>query len=376
MVEALRSSGRRIVSAPRGTPTAWSLGPNRNGCATGDSDRTPAQSRPYPNIPTGIHSQPDMYRQTLPFVLCRHRMISDRQVPVGLLYIRTYTGGEIAVFFATKSENLQYSRTAAKSKLLLPVQVHPIPFSYHSQEDTVKQSILTREYQSAQDFQTAIMPFREEFCGYEPVELKNFVENYTGALGAFGTCELFMRQHDRASALAVYPGYQAYNSDVGLRQNDKGLEMLARAIDSFGDFKTIVEGEPPGLYDFTEGLNQFRRDFLDVVVGYEVKTSDVQRISALLEETITIALAQGELGVVNHVEQKLTELDALRRSPDRGTAENIPFWKAVGIAIMLGVVVAIVIRCINKRRASDCRILEKAAYTAGWGIGGLLVLFC
>ena len=180
----------------------------------------------------------------------------------------------------------------------------------------------------------------------------------------------------RASALAVYPGYQAYNSDVGLRQNDKGLEMLARAIDSFGDFKTIVEGEPPGLYDFTEGLNQFRRDFLDVVVGYEVKTSDVQRISALLEETITIALAQGELGVVNHVEQKLTELDALRRSPDRGTAENIPFWKAVGIAIMLGVVVAIVIRCINKRRASDCRILEKAAYTAGWGIGGLLVLFC
>ena len=205
------------------------------------------------------------------------------------------------------------------------------------------QILLSREQQAGIEFQTYSASFKELFLESDSKNLRIFANAFIGAMTNFGQCELYARKAERAKILNVFPEVQRNGLQQSQRQNDKGLELLEHALAAFKSFNLESQGEPisGGRPNLTP-LTSFRGDLVSFIVDLEIKASDAEEINKVLTETIEIVSGRGETGILNYVEGKLTELAGVRKRADRGAVSNIPYWKLVGIAIMLGIVVSIV----------------------------------
>jgi hypothetical protein len=119
-------------------------------------------------------------------------------------------------------------------------------------------------------------------------------------------------------------------------------------------------------------LQEARLRFNLYLSDSELKGSDIKKLNLVFDE-VEFAFNKSEKAVGELVNQKLIELQKLRKSPDRGNVENIPIWKLVSIAVYVGVGLTYVIRCILLDR---CSRGEKAFFYLTALILGISLKFC
>ena len=95
-----------------------------------------------------------------------------------------------------------------------------------------------------------------------------------------------------------------------------------------------------------EGVNNTRAQLLQHIAELEVKPSDALKIRDAIDRALEPAKQLSADALPSFFEKAIDELRGLRERPDRGTNENIPWWKIAGIVLIAAGFVAAVIACI------------------------------
>ena len=91
----------------------------------------------------------------------------------------------------------------------------------------------------------------------------------------------------------------------------------------------------------------------ELLAASQLTSSDVSKIINAFDDIVKQATISGEFGVVTFMCDKLIELKEVRLSASRGTEENIPIWKIIGILIIFGFPIYKSLRCIRKGKCCN-----------------------
>lgn len=232
----------------------------------------------------------------------------------------------------------------------------------------MRNEILTREQNADLDFLLMSLPFRNSFNYNDESKLNEFVEGFLNAVSYFGLSELEFRKKDRCEGKASFKLLKSSYNLNGVRYNKKGLKSLSIASSELKLFKSNLKIDKKNIFKDEE----FKQDLLSFFVDLEIKPSDVNKLTGVLNETLK-ECSKGPEQTILFLQKKVEELNKLRNSPDRGAIDNIPWWKLVAIAVMIGLSVWDIWRCIYK---GVCSKAEKAAIKAGYTIASLVAKFC
>ena len=231
-------------------------------------------------------------------------------------------------------------------------------------------SIFSREQEALISYQSACLTFERMQRANGNEALLSFTTLYSESFGFFGATELIARQSERYDAVGIMADYSAVLAARSASMNQRGLDVLSRAKDSF--VKLTMEDEP--IWDnpkLKEQLESARNQIVEYIVELEIKASDVKKLDAIVAECFTAA-QNGKTALSKYVLAKVDELDRIRRDTDRGNRENIPFWKVIGIAIFIGAWIWGFISCAFFR----CTVSSTVAPGVLALIGLALILFC
>ena len=202
--------------------------------------------------------------------------------------------------------------------------------------------ILAREQARLSQYTAGLIDLRRScFDREHPVgaACDHFVREFGAAVGQFGVCELHMRQAERWQAAGLMPEAEAeLRARAGLL-NDRGLELLADAVealstvrDALGEVAPLAPGV--GLSFVTE----LKPELCFQLASLEIKPADVTKLLEAFEN-INAPIADNDLmASVDQVHEWLMSFDEARRRPDRGVIDNIPWWKVAAIVAFYGAI--------------------------------------
>lgn len=237
--------------------------------------------------------------------------------------------------------------------------------------------MLSRELEAVQDYMNSSSPLLEIAGRQDSPAFHEYCISLRDASVAFGMSELFGRRGERHKVLGTSREEAAFGAARCKFYNERGLALLGHAQRSLSDLRSEVAAtRSPKFPAAGEAkLKEFSQHFLAVVADLEIKASDAKKIRGVLEETVLVARRGGHMGLIDHFEAKTRELARLRRRSDRGAVDNIAYWKLVFIALLIGVALWFVIRCVLNRKG--CSSVEMNAIMAtGLTLGKLLLKFC
>ncbi len=205
-------------------------------------------------------------------------------------------------------------------------------------------------------------------------DLELFSQSYyafSKALLNFGEAELNFRTGERYNVLSLSSDVVNYSNQQLQQWNERGTVILNRAIDAINEFIDTQSLESTGVPAARFADMQVRTKLF--LAQTHLKPSDVVKVSNALNQMVDKAVAGGELAVVTFMRDKMIELRDIRRTPSRGTEENIPIWKLIGIIILFGLPVFKVLRCLIRNRC--CRTVDDVEALVAF-IAAVAVLLC
>lgn len=245
----------------------------------------------------------------------------------------------------------------------------------------MKNEILSREQQAALDFQVSSSPFVMSFKDSKQSDLSEFAEGFIDSLSFFGVSELYYRGKERVEVGKENKSRVEYLNKMAVRNNEKGLKVLqliTPCVDRH--IKEVVLSESSKGRETSVDKDRNRPDFSDFrydAIAFfedlETKPEDTKKLIAVLDEVIKAA-EKGEKNVYEFINIKAKELAKVRKGKDRGVVDNIPWWKIVAIAVILGLATAEIWRCYIRKQG--CSKVEQAAYKAGYTLASLVLKFC
>lgn len=167
----------------------------------------------------------------------------------------------------------------------------------------------------------------------------------------FGESELNFRTGERFKILKLSRNIVTYSNQQLKQWNSRGIETLDRSIQTIKEFidSGILDKEPVAEKEFRD----FRLRVAELLAASQLKTSDVEKIINAFDDVVQKAAKSGELGVITFMRDKLVELKKIRLSTTRGTEENVPIWKIIGILILFGFPIYKSLRCIRKGKCCN-----------------------
>ncbi|MDP2175846.1 MAG: hypothetical protein Q8K70_08055 [Bacteroidota bacterium] len=233
----------------------------------------------------------------------------------------------------------------------------------------MENQILNREQNATLDFHLMSSPLLMSTKCIGEQELSDFLEAFLDSCSLFGQSELYYRTKGRIENSTGEQDLIDYYAGLGQQYNQKGIDVLTIAIN---DFQEYVNNLPPNPPHPPADFSNFVQESKFFYEGLEIKPVDVTKLINVLNETVN-AGTPSEIELYNYILSKANELKTVRQSPDRGAVDNIPWWKIVAIAVIIGIAALEIWRCIFRNR---CSKTEKAAYKAGYTIAGLVLKFC
>lgn len=190
----------------------------------------------------------------------------------------------------------------------------------------------------------------------------------------FGLCELNAKRVVRRSAAKQRAVLTASYADSVGTYNSAGLKSLsdlevrAKKLQA----ELMKQKGKVSTSHIKKSIKEIRNDVGLYMADSNLKESDITKIMKVMDE-VEAAFVAGEKEVGDFIVKKLSDLNSLRNSPDRGNRENIPLWKIVIIAVYLTVGVMYAIRCILQ---DACSRSTKAAFYMAALVLGISLKFC
>jgi len=225
-----------------------------------------------------------------------------------------------------------------------------------------------------EEFKTSSLILETTIDFYDIEGLKDFFATFVSASVSFGLCELHARQAERSNALGIDPDRVAYEERRRDKYQAMGLNSLSSAIElinsiSQNDFGNTLEIPPDNLDAWEESHLEFK----ELISDLEISSPDAVKFWNEIQASIDAVTSGGENALVARIKSKVLELDTARRSPDRGTTPNIPWWKIVIIAVIVGITIWLVVRCFRNRNCRDLVVIVGDAIITGYK---LVSYFC
>ncbi|MDZ4757099.1 MAG: hypothetical protein SGJ10_03035 [Bacteroidota bacterium] len=202
---------------------------------------------------------------------------------------------------------------------------------------------------------------------------KDFFNSFSDAVSHFGEQELYARAAERSTILKINPELSKYNGERADRFKLQGQEALTQSLNALKGLREESMKEEQTRNKVGD-FKVLQNDYVQMIVAYEIKPSDVEKLDKTLTEVLEVAKTNGEKGLFDYIEKKINELSKLRNNKDRGAIDNIPYWKLVAIAVFIGVTVWLVWRCVVKGK--NCSQLSSVISALGKTLIGLLQQFC
>lgn len=232
---------------------------------------------------------------------------------------------------------------------------------------------LSREHQAILNQKASFAHLRTVIEDEQSLELIRFYDSFDGAMSSFILTELHMRQGDRCKALQVFPDYQAHSHKQGARQNLKGLSYLAASQVFLEEFRKNLIGinpvarppspprEIPVEKSFSPRLQEVRQELKEAIAQLEIKGRDAQELGGVVDDVVSVfKIGASSVDVFAFISAKVKELEAVRKTPERGAETNIAVWKLVAAAVLLVLAVWVVYKCFYS--PWRCSKNEKAIY--------------
>jgi hypothetical protein len=166
---------------------------------------------------------------------------------------------------------------------------------------------------------------------------------WSSAVAQFGECELHARALDRSRALDVFEDRRSALSALVKERNEGGIADIERVRELLPRF-----GKELGALDVdadrtAEVLDRLERTVREHLADWEMKGTDAERLMRQFTEFGDVVRSSGPQALGDHLDRTFDQLIAARREPDRGNRENIPFWKLIILAGMVGWYIAFII---------------------------------
>lgn len=201
-----------------------------------------------------------------------------------------------------------------------------------------------------------------------------FTDALLQSVASFGACELSARQAERCRVLELQPERAEIASRTSTRHNEAGIRTLGYAREALSRFREDLQRYPKGMPSAGR-FEEFRERMREQLVELELKASDIAKISQSLDECIASVQGKEPLALADYLGSQVDRLERARRQKDRGTAENIPVWKAIAIAVFFGIALWGLFKCVFGF-FGGCTLLEGAAYAVVGGIAAAIARFC
>lgn len=158
----------------------------------------------------------------------------------------------------------------------------------------------------------------------------------TNATACFGQCELVARNYDRAVALDLRAERRdGLLADVG-KHNDAGLAQVTFARSALAQMGKEITAAKLSKKFVRLRLQECADEFRLALVDWDMKGTDAKKIDDVLTEAIDLVNKMGVAALPGYIDGKLAELEEVRKRPDRGAIDNIPWWKILIIVGMVG----------------------------------------
>ena len=199
--------------------------------------------------------------------------------------------------------------------------------------------LLSREQQVNIDFANAMAPMREFVSQAGIPSGLRIHDNIVKAISSFGTCELFTRYAERLTALELSPQTTKEALERGGQYQDSGFALLTQARAELKNLsqeitKAIKKGGfGKNASKYTDIIEaEFRRSLSEL----EIKASDVVKIKDIGKKAFDVLRTGKPDALIGYYEESIKQLEEARHRDDRGTSDNIPWWKQAAVAVAYG----------------------------------------
>jgi hypothetical protein len=166
---------------------------------------------------------------------------------------------------------------------------------------------------------------------------------WASAVAGFGECELHARAVDRSRALGVFEERRKGLMGLVEARNQAGIEdlgALRKRLPELGREMGALELDQERVSDV---MDDFERQYRETLADWEMKGSDAKKLMDQFVEMGDVIRSGGLAALPDHLDKKFEVLAAERQTPERGTRDNMPFWKWIILAGAVGWTVAAVI---------------------------------
>lgn len=219
---------------------------------------------------------------------------------------------------------------------------------------------LSREHKAMFDYETGATNWRPAFES-ETADWLGVFDCVSSSISNFILSELNYRQGERSDAAGLYEDRVSYYSEIGARFNVLGIDGLDQSLPYLDDFINS-EVFPSTGSAFNVTLDDFKRDLLDLFIDVEWKAADITIIMDVIDEVFDNIREQSASNLLDYIASKITDLKDARNSASRGSEENLPVWKVLGAAVLLGMATWAVYACYY--RSKGCTQKQKNKYNA------------
>lgn len=158
--------------------------------------------------------------------------------------------------------------------------------------------------------------------------------SYAGA--CFGRCELEARSLDRSLEMDLFAERRKGLAAEVKKYNKAGLEQIDFARKALAQMGKDLEKAPIDKKRVTARLSELVKEFRLGITDWDMKGSDAKKIDQVLTEISDVVKEKGLPGLPAYLDAKMADLQKVRLRDDRGSIDNIPWWKIIFIAGIIG----------------------------------------
>lgn len=163
-----------------------------------------------------------------------------------------------------------------------------------------------------------------------------YFDHLVAAGGSFGVCELHARSLDRSMVMDLYPERRKWLAAEVKKYNKAGLEQIGFARKALEQMTTEVGGLKLDHKRATKRLDEGVRELRLAIADWDMKGSDARKLDELIAEVANQVREHGIASLPKYLDAKMVELEEIRRRDDRGSFDNIAWWKIMFLVGMVG----------------------------------------
>jgi hypothetical protein len=205
------------------------------------------------------------------------------------------------------------------------------------------------------------------------------------ALASFGRCELCVRQAERWDAAEIRKESASESKQRSTQHQEIGLQSLAISRGIVDDLEQEFEkhfAQAKVSPDAHEAVKRIREDIRTEVCDLEIKATDVTKIMGAVDQALDGLKSGSWKNVLAVCRNGIAQLEKARNSPDRGLSGNQPWWKVLGIVLIVGALAVVAIACLTYPPCAAGAAITGTIYGVWVGsavvaaIGGILATWC